>query len=474
MNCSRVGSLLRIRAVAATIVVLGLIAGGSAAPVWSQDVIEDARDQQRDIDLAEAAIAADLDALGAEDDEIVAALEDLNQGVAAAEAVLQGHRSALEEALERAEVAGTEQVRLSGVIGSLRSQVVERVVELYMSGGASRGTNGIWTQASQPLDAALARALVEDLNLDAFDLVDQLRVAEADQAAAVSDAETAAADALAATTLVEEQLADLAELRTAQEAVRAEIARRVADLEAEAEALRQADQDLENLIKAELAAREAERLEAERREAERLEAERRAAEQLEAERRAAEQVETERREAEALDEDPGEGEDGSSEADGEPPDDEDAAGEPPDDEANADDGAADPTPDPAPRMIWPVNGPVTSGFGNRVHPIYGTVRFHAGLDISASSGTPVVAARGGSVLWVGTQGGYGQTVIVDHGGGLTTVYPHLSGYNTSVGAAVAQGEVIAFVGSTGLSTGPHLHFEVRVGGTARDPMAYLG
>ena len=125
-------------------------------------------------------------------------------------------------------------------------------------------------------------------------------------------------------------------------------------------------------------------------------------------------------------------------------------------------------------MIWPVNGTVTSGFGNRVHPIYGTVRFHAGLDISASSGTPVVSARSGSVLWVGTQGGYGETVIVDNGGGVTTVYPHLSGYNTSVGATVAQGEVIGFVGSTGLSTGPHLHFEVRVGGVAQDPMAYLG
>lgn len=464
MKRSHVASLVRIRAIAATMVMLGLIAGGSVAPVWSQDVIEDAREQQREIDVTEAEIAAELDVLEAEDDEIVAALEELNQGVAAAEAVLQGHRSSLEGALERAEIAGTAQARLSGEIEGLRSQVVERVVELYMSGGASQGTNGLWTQASQPLDAALARALVQDLNLDAFDLVDQLRVAEADQVAAAQEAEDAAADASVAATLVEQQLEDLVELRTAQEAVREEIARRVGELDAEAEALRQADQELEDLIKAELAAREAERLEAERREAERLEAERREAERLEAERR----------DAETPDEDPGEGEDGPSDDDGDPPADEEDTTEPPDDEPNADDGAGDPTPESTPGMIWPVNGPVTSGFGNRVHPIYGTVRFHAGLDISASSGTPVVAAQSGSVLWVGTQGGYGETVIVDHGGGLTTVYPHLSGYNTSVGAAVGQGEVIGFVGSTGLSTGPHLHFEVRVGGAAQDPMPYLG
>lgn len=464
MKRSHVASLVRIRAIAATMVMLGLIAGGSVAPVWSQDVIEDAREQQREIDVTEAEIAAELDVLEAEDDEIVAALEELNQGVAAAEAVLQSHRSSLEGALERAEIAGTAQARLSEEIERLRSQVVERVVELYMSGGASQGTNGIWTQASQPLDAALARALVQDLNLDAFDLVDQLRVAEADQVAAAEEAEDAAADASVAATLVEQQLEDLAELRTAQEAVREEIARRVGELDAEAEALRQADQELEDLIKAELAAREAERLEAERREAERLEAERREAERLEAERR----------DAETPDQDPGEGEDGPSDDDGDPPADEEDTTEPPDDEPNADDGAGDPTPEATPGMIWPVNGPVTSGFGNRVHPIYGTVRFHAGLDISASSGTPVVAAQSGSVLWVGTQGGYGETVIVDHGGGLTTVYPHLSGYNTSVGAAVGQGEVIGFVGSTGLSTGPHLHFEVRVGGAAQDPMPYLG
>ncbi len=121
----------------------------------------------------------------------------------------------------------------------------------------------------------------------------------------------------------------------------------------------------------------------------------------------------------------------------------------------------------------PVPGPITSGFGPRMHPILGYSRMHSGADMSAGSGTPIQSCRAGTVVIAGGQGGYGNTVVVDHGGGMATLYAHQSSLNTSVGASVAAGDVIGYVGSTGMSTGPHLHFEVRLSGNPVDPAPYL-
>jgi murein DD-endopeptidase MepM/ murein hydrolase activator NlpD len=118
-------------------------------------------------------------------------------------------------------------------------------------------------------------------------------------------------------------------------------------------------------------------------------------------------------------------------------------------------------------LIWPVNGPVTSGFG----PRWG--RMHEGIDIAAPSGTPIVASAAGTVIHAGWLGGYGNLVVVDHGNGLATAYAHASAILVSVGQQVSQGQTLALVGSTGHSTGPHLHFEVRVNGLAVDPLLYL-
>lgn len=118
-------------------------------------------------------------------------------------------------------------------------------------------------------------------------------------------------------------------------------------------------------------------------------------------------------------------------------------------------------------LVWPLRGTVTSPFG----PRWG--RLHAGIDISGGTGTPIRAAKGGQVIFAGSMSGYGNCVIIDHGGGLTTLYAHQSRLGTSDGADVAQGDVIGYVGSTGHSTGPHLHFETRAGGSPQNPRRYL-
>lgn len=124
-------------------------------------------------------------------------------------------------------------------------------------------------------------------------------------------------------------------------------------------------------------------------------------------------------------------------------------------------------------MIYPVNGPITSAFGYRIHPIMGTSRFHSGIDFGVGPGVPIQAADNGLVIESGWVGGYGNTVILDHGGGWTTLYAHASRLNVSTGQSVRRGQTVSFVGSTGMSTGPHLHFELRYLGNPVDPMSRL-
>ncbi len=123
-------------------------------------------------------------------------------------------------------------------------------------------------------------------------------------------------------------------------------------------------------------------------------------------------------------------------------------------------------------LLKPVPGRVSSGFGMRMHPILHYRRMHTGVDLSASSGTPIRAADKGLVVYAGWRGGYGKCVIIDHGSGVATLYAHMSSISVGAGCVVSRGSVIGAVGSTGLSTGPHLHFEVRKNGRPVDPLSY--
>jgi murein DD-endopeptidase MepM/ murein hydrolase activator NlpD len=124
--------------------------------------------------------------------------------------------------------------------------------------------------------------------------------------------------------------------------------------------------------------------------------------------------------------------------------------------------------------IKPVSGRVTSSFGYRIHPILGYKKLHTGIDFAATAGTPIKASRAGTVIRASYNSSYGNHVIIDHGNGVTTLYAHMSALNTRNGAKVSQGQVIGYVGSTGMSTGPHLHLEFRLNGNLVNPAPYLG
>ncbi len=124
---------------------------------------------------------------------------------------------------------------------------------------------------------------------------------------------------------------------------------------------------------------------------------------------------------------------------------------------------------------WPTPGftTITSPYGMRYHPILKTRKMHTGVDIGAPMSATIVAADSGKVIHAGWMGGYGQVIVIDHGNGVSTLYAHQSAFLVGNGATVSKGQAIGKVGSTGWSTGPHLHFEVRINGSYTDPMPYI-
>ena len=123
--------------------------------------------------------------------------------------------------------------------------------------------------------------------------------------------------------------------------------------------------------------------------------------------------------------------------------------------------------------LWPVEGMVTGSFGERIDPFNGEGAFHSGVDIGSSYGHAIIAPADGVVTLTETMGGYGKTIMIDHGNGISTRYGHLSGFAVTAGQHIQRGEVIGYVGESGRSTGPHLHYEVRINDTPVNPYKYL-
>jgi murein DD-endopeptidase MepM/ murein hydrolase activator NlpD len=123
--------------------------------------------------------------------------------------------------------------------------------------------------------------------------------------------------------------------------------------------------------------------------------------------------------------------------------------------------------------LWPVDGQVTGSFGERIDPFNGEGAFHSGVDISSRVGTPIIAPADGQVMFADFVGGYGRAIQIDHGNGIATRYGHLSGFAVTAGQTIHRGDVIGYVGDSGRSTGPHLHYEVRINDTPVNPYKYL-
>ena len=411
----------------------------------AQDSVDDLREAREEARRDAAEAAAAIDALAAEDAELVEALAAIDDHIALQEAKVRAATGAIQAAEEAAEAADQRAAHLDDQIAAIRIRLRERAVEAYI-GSEAAARNELDT--ADLLESTIRRSLIDQIVGDEYELVDQLRAAVAEQQAAEADAQTALDAAEDERRELNDRLAELEATRAEAERLRAEVQERVAEWQTISDVIEAADQEI---------AEEIRRLEDEARRA----AEEQARQEAEARRLAEEEA---RRAAE---------EEAAAEAD-------DASD--PDDEADSDDDT-DPADDPDPEAEAPVggfgithrpvSGSITSPFGERIHPIFGTVRNHYGIDFNGSTGDPIVAASDGVVLSSGWRTGYGNTVVVSHGDGFTTLYAHMTDMNVSAGEEVAGGDLIGWVGSTGWSTGSHLHFEVRLDGVALDPALYL-
>ena len=409
-------------ALAVALCVLGgLLSVGLAG---AQTEVEDLR-QEREANRREAAeVAAELDALAAEDDELAAAIAALESHIALQETRVAAAEESIAEAEATARLAREQAEALEADAEGIRRRLELAAIDAFV---APRPDVLGRLDEEDLLDVELTDFYVEEVVGDEYELIDLLRVAQAGQADAIRRADEATAEAEAERADLAARLVELDASKAEVEALRAQVAARIGEWEAVGREIEEADAAIASQIReleAELARQAAE------------EAERRAAEEqarLEAEQAA------------------------------------NAADEP---------GTTDDAPPPViggPFSVThrPVPGAVTSGFGSRVHPIFRTSRNHYGVDLNGRSGDPIAAAAPGRVITAGWMNGYGNVVILSHGDGYTTLYAHQSAILVSNGDTVAGGDTIGRVGSTGWSTGPHLHFEIRIDGTAVDPLSYL-
>jgi murein DD-endopeptidase MepM/ murein hydrolase activator NlpD len=404
----------------------------------AQDQIEDLRDEREDNRRDAAQVAAELDELSAEDAELAEALAAIDAHIELQEGKVTASLEAIAAAEEEAAEARRRAANIGDEIDGVRERLRRSAVEAFVGPG-DRGLAEL--DAGDLLAAAVRESLREQVIGNEYDLVDELRTKEAEQAEAERVAEDLVAAVEAERVDLEARLAELDEARRDAEALRAQVEIRVAEWQAVGAEIETADRQI---------TLEIQRLEAE--------AQRKAAEE-EARRRAEEEA-ARRIAEEAAAEDAATGE----------AEDEPAAAEESDQASDSD------TPVLAGEFLLthrPVSGVVTSPYGDRVHPIFGTVRAHKGIDFDGDRGDAIVAGADGVVLAAGWRNGYGNTVVLSHGNGFTTLYAHMTEVAVIPGESVVGGEQIGSVGSTGWSTGPHLHLELRVAGIAVDPAPYL-
>ena len=403
--------LRRIVGVLSATAATAALMAAAALAQGEQQQIEDLRGRREQIARDAAEVAKQVDALLADDEALVAALNELDVYIELQFARIDAAEKSIDAAEAEASAAEAEADWLAQEIDSIRQRLRDRAIQTFVQPPADIAEQ----LGNNSLNENAIRLFLIDLAIgNEMEITDELRTAEAQLEVIRRRAVERAEEADRERSAQQQRLAEFEEARAVAEAFRAEVQRRIGEWRSEAAELERADKEMEREIFAiEEAIRRAE--EERRRRAE------------EARRRA---VEEERRAHEA--------EHGPFEL-----------------------------------IVWPADGQKTSGFGPRVHPVYGDVRHHQGIDIDGDTGDRVRAARSGEVILSETRGGYGKTVVVYHGLGYSTLYAHMSQIAVGVGAHVSSGDRIGSIGSTGLSTGPHLHFELRIDGRAVDPTPYL-
>ncbi len=386
-----------------------LVVLGLAQPARAADSISDARNQRDAARQKQAQVAAQLDHLQASDAQLESAVGVLTGQVKAQEASAAAASQAVEAAMA---AVNSAQIRIAVTekrLAELRVMVVGRAVSAYVRPQDQAITEVI--QAKDLSEASRRSVLLNQVNNADLDVMDQLRSAGQDLEEQRKQLENARGVAEERRRAESAQLAELVRAQQDHQKLAAALQGRIADYTAEAQQVAQVEAGLSALINS-----------------------REQALAAQAAARAS------------------------------------AAGARAGAAVGAPRAAADPGTDgrvSGMGLIWPLRGPVTSPFGSR----WG--RMHTGIDISGGTGTPIRAAKAGTVIFAGSMGGYGNTVVINHGGGFSTLYAHQSRLGTGNGASVGQGQVIGYVGSTGHSTGSHLHFETRVGGSPQNPMRYL-
>ncbi|MBT5753841.1 MAG: peptidoglycan DD-metalloendopeptidase family protein [Acidimicrobiaceae bacterium] len=408
-----------------------LIPSGVSAQTEQIDQLRSDRDAVR-ADRARA--AADLDPLLSANEQIEEALRVLTEDLASRQAELDATRFQLERARIEVIAAQDEVVLEQQRIADLRLQLQRQAITAYVQPRGT-GDDDVF-RASDLNEGERRRALVSAVQTSQADILDDLRVAEANRELAVARAENAQRNIESRELQAQRQVTQVDEAIANQQRLEAILVERIAEFQEEVDLLAVDEANLQAEITGLII--EEEQRAAAIREAARIQAERERVAREEEQRRQAQIAAATRGEASAV--------------------------EAPVSRANA---ALVGAPS-GQGLTWPVNGTVTSNFG----PRWG--RQHNGIDIAANTGTTVASAGSGTVIAAGFSGGFGQRVLIQHSGGLVTLYAHLSSINVSTGQSVSSGTSIGAVGCTGSCTGPHLHFETRVGGTAYDPRSYLG
>jgi len=381
-------ALRRLRRPAAVALAAALAV---AVPVAAQESdpgsIDDARTQREQAQTEAATVAAELELLQAEDDEVLTALQAMDAAVSFQQAKVDGVRSDIASARAQLSRRKAELAATGARISEVKAQAATMAIDAYV--GAS-DSSSIWLSSDDIAKAAREQAYLDLAAGEVDDVNDELERLHAEQEAATIAAQALRQDLVTLEADLATQLGVLEERRAVQESIRAELLVRIGAVEARQEALEAESAALTEWIVAETA-----------------------------------------RQAAVL------------------------------------------TTPSTLGYVMPTAGAVGSGFGPRMHPILGYARMHNGLDMSGSTGQPIVSANSGRILYAGWRGGYGNAVIIDHGAGVTSLYAHMSSIEATAGHSVGRGERIGAIGSTGLSTGPHLHFEIRVNGEPVDPLRYL-